>query len=536
MAKSFCPYLGTLDENDTQGSPVDYPSFENHCLVADNDDALLLTEQATFCLASGHHYCPRYQSAAVTVYHAPEPAQAQQKNRLLLAAPAEPTNAPYAAPYAEVGPNTTWTTADLDDNDLADDDQSNRRLWGWVGAGIIFVSVFLCGAVFAAYTGWQMVNHRILGQTTARVSTFPPPVYVVMTATSTPQAMKVVILAPANSAPAANAPAVNAAAANEQPVTTTLPLAVTPTPVVITGQQVNAQPVDATPLPTLAPEQPVEQATAPVNLQVEVPTRRETPLFDLPTSTPLADAATPTPLPTNTPTPPQGTPVVQFSALEQEVFIHKCTGIHWHVQNVQSVYYENQAVQGDGSKEECIKERPVTYKLAVVFFDGSTKVYSTTVMPLFPTETPTATPSFTPEVIPTETWTPIPPTATPTPNLHYATTLSIDGGDQHSCAVGGSCEIGVLVTNSGDTSDNISLALVQSGGWSPQLCRLDGVCSDNSLPLNGMGPGNTAYAKLVLKIPADVAGQTLTYGLRSISNGSNGAVMSATVTVAVQAK
>ena len=139
-------------------------------------------------------------------------------------------------------------------------------------------------------------------------------------------------------------------------------------------------------------------------------------------------------------------------------------------------------------------------------------------------------------MIPTETWTPEPATETPTPNVHYATTLAIDGGEQHSCVLGNSCEIGILVTNSGDTSDNISLALVQTGAWPAQLCRMDGVCSDNSLPLNGMGPGNTAYAKLVIKLPGDATSQTITYGLRSISNGSNGSVMSNVVTVAVEGK
>lgn len=183
-------------------------------------------------------------------------------------------------------------------------------------------------------------------------------------------------------------------------------------------------------------------------------------------------------------------------------------------------------MNGDGEQEECIKERQKTYKLAVILFDGSTQGYSTTVMPAFSaTSTPSPTPSFTPEVIQTPTWTPEPPTPTATPNIHYATTLSIDGGVEQACSLETTCEIGVLVTNSGDTSDNISVAIVQSGAWPAQLCRLDGVCSDDSLPLNGMGPANTAYVKFTLTLPADAGGQS-SYGLRSISNGSNGAVMS----------
>jgi hypothetical protein len=526
MAKSLCPYVGTLDSNDNQEPPVDYPSFENHCLATEDNNALLLTDQATFCLCSGYRYCARYQAAAASEPPEFDANLARSQTR-----------------KAEAPAGSALLTADLampndpiDLNPIGFDDEppNHRRLWGWVGAGIIFLSVFLCGGVFAAYTGWQMVSHSMVGQSSARVDTLAsaatpiPPVYIVLTATS---AASVVAPSPAG-ASVAQAPVANGSAP-----TPTFPVAVTPTPIVVEQQQLvptsdTGQIVEPpfTLVPTLPPQ---DQAPPPADLSQEVPTRRPTPLMDIPTSTPLAAEATATLPPT--PTPPQGTPVVQFGPLEQQVLIHGCTGIRWHVQNVQSVYYENQPVQGDGEQEECIKEHPKTYKLAIVLFDGSTKIYTTTVMPLFPTPTLTPTPSFTPEVIPTETWTPLPPTDTPTPNLRYATTIAIKDGDHQACSVG-PCEIGVLVTNSGDTSDNISVTIVQSGAWSPQLCRPDGICSDSSLPLNGMGPGNTAYVNFRLTIPADATGQTLTYGLRSISNGSNGAVMSDVVSVVVEAK
>ncbi len=528
MGKVFCPYVGTLDTQDNPGTPIDYPSFENHCLAAESNDGLLLTDQATFCLTSGHRFCSRYQVAAALELDQDE-ATAPQKNREKATATGDSL--------------TPQWSADLALEEVDEEGSGQRRLWGWVGAGIIFLTVLLCGAVFAAYTGWQMVNHSLLAQTTARVSTVnvqptvAPPVYIVMTATSAPQLGNMV-------APPTQA---NGTEANGAPAVASLPVAVTPTPVVVTGQQVqeNGQAVEAvsptpdngqlTLVPTLPPSAP-DQATPPVDLQVEVPTRRPTPLFDLPTSTPDGNAAAATAPPTPTATPPRGTPAVQFGPLEQQILIHTCTAVRWHVQNVQSVYYENQPVEGDGQQEECIKERPKTYKLAVILFDGSTQVYSTTIVPYFPTKTPSPTPSFTPEVIPTPTWTQEPATPSPTPNIHYATTVAIDGGGQHSCSPGGNCEIGVLVTNSGDTSDNISVGLVQSGAWSPKLCRMDGVCSDNSLPLNGMGPGNTAYVKLVLTIPGDAAGQTAQYAVRSVSNGSNGMVMSDAANVTVEVK
>ena len=51
-----------------------------------------------------------------------------------------------------------------------------------------------------------------------------------------------------------------------------------------------------------------------------------------------------------------------------------------------------------------------------------------------------------------------------------------------------------------------------------------------------MGPGNTAFVKLVLTISGDAAGQTAKYAVRSVSNGSNGMVMSDAANVTVEVK
>ncbi|MCX6049860.1 MAG: hypothetical protein NT075_32575 [Chloroflexi bacterium] len=517
MAKLFCPYVGTLDNKDNQAPPVDYPSFENHCLATDDNNSLLLTDQATFCLSNGYRYCARYQVAAASDAGEPETHFT-------------PTQTWAAAPVvADQSP-------DLGALGLEDETPNHRRMWGWVGAGIIFLSVFLCGGVFAAYTGWQMVSQGVVGQSTTRVNTLanvatvPPPVYIVLTATSIPP-----VITPVPALPSTNIGV--APVANSTAPTTTFPVAVTPT--AVTGEQpaITLAPAAGqngdqalTLLPTLPPG---DQAAPPVGLDQEIPTRRPTPIIDVPTSTPIVLEASATPLPT--PTPPRGTPVVQFGSLEQQVMINSCTGIRWHVENVQSVYYENQPVQGDGEQEECIEKHLKTYKLAVTLFDGTTQIYTTTVMPLFPTSTVTPTPSFTPEIIPTETWTPVPPTDTPTPNIRYATTLAVKDGEHHTCSVG-QCEIGLLVTNSGDTSDNISVILVQAGDWSAQLCRADGICSNNSLPLNGMGPSNTAYVNFSVTIPAEAVGQTASYSFRAISNGSNGAITSSDVIVTIEAQ
>jgi hypothetical protein len=70
---------------------------------------------------------------------------------------------------------------------------------------------------------------------------------------------------------------------------------------------------------------------------------------------------------------------------------------------------------------------------------------------------------------------------------------------------------------------------VQSGAWTALLCRGDGDCFVNRLTLSNIGPGNTLFVNFKVVIPADATPQTVNYALRSVSEGSRGAVTSATI-------
>lgn len=273
-----------------------------------------------------------------------------------------------------------------------------------------------------------------------------------------------------------------------------------------------------------------------INVLQEVPTRRPTPEFEIPTSTPVALEAT-LPPPTATPTLAiLGTPVVVFAPDQAAVPPGECTKVRWHVVNVREVYYENQPAFGDGAEEECISDETDTYALTVIFGDGQTHIYTTTLNVLWPTATPTLTPSFTPEPPATPTWTPEPPTPTPTLSVIYAVALSINGNNRQSCTAGATCEVGVLVTNMGDQADTLSVEFLQrdsAGGW---LCRQDGVCAEQKLTMNSVGPGNTAFTVLRVTLPAESAGSVFTYVLRGISEGSQGAMASGAVTIEMESQ
>ncbi len=120
---------------------------------------VILTDQATFCLASGHTYCPRYRAA--------------------LGAGDEQMGAGSAGTDSLAEPLASdWLSANLGEldqglADLADDSAAERRMWGWLGAGLLFLMVFLCGSTFAVYLGWQTVSSTIRatqGQQTASQS------------------------------------------------------------------------------------------------------------------------------------------------------------------------------------------------------------------------------------------------------------------------------------------------------------------------------------------------------------------------------
>ncbi|MEZ4716237.1 MAG: hypothetical protein R2851_09135 [Caldilineaceae bacterium] len=104
MDNHVCPFLGTLDETYKRGPHVDYPSFENRCLAVDEygeDEAcvVMLSDQATFCLSSGHALCPRYQAAQ-------EAAATKESRRRRAAKRPPPRAAPPASP--PIGCNRAW--------------------------------------------------------------------------------------------------------------------------------------------------------------------------------------------------------------------------------------------------------------------------------------------------------------------------------------------------------------------------------------------------------------------------------------------
>jgi hypothetical protein len=208
--------------------------------------------------------------------------------------------------------------------------------------------------------------------------------------------------------------------------------------------------------------------------------------------------------------------------------------VAWDVENVKAVYYENLGVDGHGQKEECLKDKRGEYTLVVLFANGNTQTYTATVELILPTTTPEPTATFTPEPVLTPTWTPVVPTHTPTPDYDYGVLLAVNGNGQQSCQPGQSCEIGLLVTNTGNTTDNLSVLIVQAGPWTSWLCRPDGVCSGTKLTLLNVGAANTAFIRLVVTIPGDAAAQTGSYSLRALSEASNGAAASDVITVEIQ--
>jgi len=565
----LCPYLLRFDAQQNQVAPVDYPSFENHCLATAGDgqslatagdgqslatagdgqgaEALLLTDQATFCLSGSYRLCDRF--VAIHLEEEPLSVRAFPQDS---APPVQPSvGIPNQATVksvveSEAEPlreeqNPTW------------DYRPSRQLWTWASAAVIFAAVLLVGGGIAAYTGWQLVlqgeflargqNGQIntLGnvQSAAQV-----PAFLVVTAT---------VEQPGSDQVAATAPLLT----QGQVITQVdqpgqgLPVAVTPTPIVLLPPTAVANAEPGADQAANTQQQPPPAAVPPVNIILpnpdaaatpeaiidvleQVPTRRPTPAFELPTSTPVPLEPVP---PTATPTLMiLGTPVVIFAADQAAVPPGECTKIRWHVENVREVYYDNQAALGDGVEEECIKKEADSYALRVIFGDGQTKIFTTTINILWPTATPTLTPSFTPEPLATETWTPEAPTAVPTPSVIYGVALRLNGNKQQKCNAGTDCEIAVLATNMGDSPDTISVEFLQRGSENAWLCRLDGVCAEQKLSLSNVGPSNTAFIVLRVSVPAESVGTVFTFVLRAISDGSQGTMTSEAVTVEIESQ
>ncbi len=587
MSKASCPYVVRIDANQRNCAPIDYPSFENNCLAMEEQSSLLLADQATFCLSGSFQYCQRYQLRAAEElplygdeYNSDEYNSDEYNGDVYHGAYSDRERGDSAfgsqAPTAERRDEFQQATQRQHSTNLGGDASSQplfdegflpteeenaftapwqgtiNRWYSWIAAGLLFFAVIVIGGVFAAYTGWQLAVDQLATARAGQVNTLASgavqqvqPLYVVMTVT--PEAVAETVNPNAEVAVAPRTGLDTKASSTPLTEQNGFPAAVTatsvllvPLPTATVGQenavgQANPLALVATDAPANIQLPPAESTSTPVpiiNVQVAVPTRRATPEFDIPTSTP--EALEPTVTATATAVPIVGTPVIVFAADEKTIPPGECTHVRWHVENVRAVYYENLAAFGDGSKEECLRDEADSYALTVIFGDGQTKIYTTTVDILWPTATPSVTPSFTPEILPTETWTPDPPTATPTPDIIYGTTFSINGDNPYRCNAGSQCNIGVLATNVGDSIDTLAIEIVSAGSWQALLCSQIGTCSGQRLVIANVGPDNTLFATLQLTIPSDSIGQTTTYALRSVSDGSQGTVTSQVIELTIE--
>jgi hypothetical protein len=521
---AICPYLGAESSNQRPMEAIDYPSFENRCWSGTRPIPLLLTDQATLCLCNGYRNCPRFIAVRV----------GRQGYEMPTTAPAPPVDSDAITQALEE------LEADVEASGIAE--TKSRRRWGWIGAGLIFMSSLLCGGFFAAYIGWQMVSEEFRATLPGNVDTLAassaepqlqsqPQLYLIVTATSEPQA-EIIDQAP-NQLPAEmgtdNSPG------NSQ----TYPQAVLPTPA---PEGMAADP--AQPPPSLAEiaqasnENAIAQEPNPtpiLDFGLEVPTRRPTPILDIPTSTPSAAEVTATLLPTATPVPPLGTPVVLFNVEDTWLEPGDCTTVTWMVENVSAVYYENLGVDGHGEHEECMTDRNKELNLMIIAGNGATQFYTLTVDMVKPTNTPESTPTRTEEPLPTPTWTPNIPTETSTPPTLYGVQLEAGDSTEIGCDRGTTCELDFYASNTGSAIDNITIRFTEAAMWPRQLCRLDGVCSESEMTLVNIGPSSTGVVRLRVTIPEDAETVPMTYRLQAVSEQSGGEAQSNPVTVQITA-
>jgi hypothetical protein len=520
MAQSFCPYLGTCDDDDRRSPPQDYPSFENHCFAIDlidprvdelkSGDQLLLTDQATFCLGNGYRLCPRFRMLPFAK-KADEYVEVEEM-------PSEEDEA--YSPYVNA--------AALDDLAYEDEGTQGPRLGIWVGVASLLFVFLLCGGTMAAYAGWQMVGRGWVpfGDRLAQLDEEPQQNQVFLLVTPTP-----VLLAQTSTLPTV------------MPTPTpnfSFPPAVTPTPV---SNEAPAGPVITTPT-SAAPAEAgdVEDAPSDPALATAVagaivittpgdlsaPTRRPTPTFAVPTSTPGTPEVV---VVTATPTPVYPEPVIEFRSAHNAVIPEDCTTLFWKVENVRAVFLDNEGVFGQGERRVCPRWGSETYTLSVLRLDGTQEDHKVTVdiQPLTPTPTPT--PTYTPVLTPTPTWTPEGGTPVPsTPQIPPGVTLTVDGGNQRACAPGQRCEATIQAMNTGPLADEIFIDLSNSGPWRAELCRGDGICGETTLSL-GVGPNSQLPVYLRVDIPADAAGQSYAYQMIGASGNSNRSIRSEMIVV-----
>ncbi len=186
MAQRFCLHLGGECADGTRGPAQDYPSFENVCFAVELIDArfdemnsrdqLLLADQATYCLGSGHRLCPRFRLLAGRAgSHAGVNGDAS------------------AGRDSESSDETLFvdfTNPSLFDDALddADDEPPRPRIGLWIGAASFLLVLVLCGGSLAIYTGWQLVGRGLLpmGNRLAQMSSVPEQNQIFLLVTPTP--------------------------------------------------------------------------------------------------------------------------------------------------------------------------------------------------------------------------------------------------------------------------------------------------------------------------------------------------------------
>ncbi len=143
---------------------------------------------------------------------------------------------------------------------------------------------------------------------------------------------------------------------NEVTVRLASPSAATPTPQRMAGGS------NLTPTPT--------SRVNPFGTMPPTPTRRVN-TQNLPTDTPTPPAETPTPAPTATPTRPPEASV--FWADSYGLRTGDCTTVHWSIQNVREVYYNERAATGREDRQEC-PAGTTNYVLRIVYESGQTEL------------------------------------------------------------------------------------------------------------------------------------------------------------------
>lgn len=574
MDQRFCPHLGAPLEDETRGPAQDYPSFENRCYAVERiqsafdemeREQLLIVDQATYCLGSGHKLCPRFRLLAVG--YPDEAIIGAGDSGAGDSSAGDSGTFNHSGAMAEGAGNAIpgFTNTDML-LDFDTDDAPRPRLGLWIGVASLFMLFLLCGGSLAIYTGWQLVGSGLLpiGQRLAQVSAPPQQNQIFLLVTPTP----------ATSPTPLGRPTVPILAQAVQPAsllatpepTFEFPRAVTATPTsaiaalirnnTANDNQQDDDSVDApvqtgpvvitTPTPPgsvntgAAPSDPAlaTAVTGPVAItapgDLAAPTRRPTPAFVVPTSTPgdpsiVVVTATPTPVVTYPPA------LIEFRSAHQFLPPQGCTTLFWRVDNVRAVFLDNEGVFGQGERRACIQWASATYNLSVLRLDGVEENRSITVEVRIDTPTPTPTFTPTPVLTPTPTWT-TQATSLVTPETpQHGVTLTVDGGNQRSCTPGQVCEVVIQVSNTGPLADEIFLDLVKDTPWPVQFCRGDSFCGETSISI-GVGPGGQLPVFLRAAVPADGAGQSFTFEINAASGNSNRTVRANPVFVTLVAQ